>query len=445
MADSEAAPGSIETAPPDGATPAVNRVASREWRSLVALLAVALLLYGFVVATVHRHAPERLEPEHFAQRTRHEAEWWLQHGMLDTAGLRVRPRADGTPYIYRSSTGVALWPAYAAQVARTTFGAQPDWFWSAHANLAFTLLTSLLLAWLGFRLARRLGVAPLPATLGAIAFLAVHFTFPDNLATYWEMSGRVPCLLLAAAFLLLDGRRVDGERRLSRWQAAAAFGLTFAEPFSGAFFLLAWTLVTLLHDEDPSRVRRVLLLGLAPAALAFGLYQAQLSVASARHPELAVEGSTLAFRTGLDGDLTYYRDHADLLVGRRPLVEAHAPKAPAGVFRAPVFFLAATAMSLLLLVLALQGRLPAAVTVTTFSLLGGYVLQGAVFSQALAIHPYYYDVLLYTPFALGLFAIAPALVRPRLARPGLAVGVALFCAVWMSFAQLREYAVQFPP
>ena len=78
------------------------------------------------------------------------------------------------------------------------------------------------------------------------------------------------------------------------------------------------------------------------------------------------------------------------------------------------------------------------------ALVGAWVLYAAVFSQSVVIHPYLYDVLLFVPLAVALFAVAPALAESLTRRTGAILLVLLLCACWYSLFQMRLYALRYP-
>jgi hypothetical protein len=78
------------------------------------------------------------------------------------------------------------------------------------------------------------------------------------------------------------------------------------------------------------------------------------------------------------------------------------------------------------------------------ALIGSWLLYAAVFSQAVALHPYLFDVMLATPLILALFAIVPALVESQTNQTGAIVLLVLFAATWLSMFQLRIYALCYP-
>ena len=67
-----------------------------------------------------------------------------------------------------------------------------------------------------------------------------------------------------------------------------------------------------------------------------------------------------------------------------------------------------------------------------------------MFSQALVIHPYLYDILIATPLIFALFGFAPA-IADRWARSRSAIAiVTLLAAIWCAMVQMRHYALWYP-
>jgi hypothetical protein len=92
----------------------------------------------------------------------------------------------------------------------------------------------------------------------------------------------------------------------------------------------------------------------------------------------------------------------------------------------------------------MRGRVTKHEVAVLASLLGAYLLYAAFFSQAVMIHPYLYDVMLFTPLVVALFSVVPALVESITDHRGIAVLVAVFLAIWVSLVQLRQYALRYP-
>ncbi len=438
------------------ATPVVVRPAiwTRTLPVFAILVAAGALMLLFASRTVHRWSPEEFLTNGMALRSHAQTSYWLEHGYLDSAGLLVATSATKPAYFYRSSTGGVYVSGFIAEKIYSLFTGHYSWRLMALHNQLFMLLTSAVLALLGYLLARRMGATPLHAMTLAVSLEAVHFTFPDNLTIYWEMSARIPWLLFACLFLILELRMSDSRaqlrardgrsRALSIAQAVCAFALTYMEFVAGVMFVVAYVVVSMLLDRTTSW-KRITLIAVVPMLLAIGLYRGQIALAHVLHPEMEMDGSEFMFRTGLDGSEKYYTDHLDIALRRDFIRTAVFPKAGPWLFRWKWMFVAGTLSVLSILLLAMRGKVAPVVVLSLLSLLGSYLLYAALFSQAIFIHPYLYDVMLFTPLALALFVLVPAIVETVTEHRGVAVAMVFFLAVWLSNVQLRRYALQYPP
>lgn len=423
--------------------PHTLRVPTRTLPLLAILLGTGALVLAFTLATVQGHDAETLANWSQSKRTHFSVSWWLDHGYFRSFGVLVRPASEppGHRY-YVSSTGAHLISGFLLEKAYSAVTGHPSWRLLAWHNQVCTLIVAALLGLLAFRLAQRAGLRPLHALVLALSVEIVHFTFPDNLALYFEMNGRPFFLLFAAIFLLIEERCTERRTPMAiLGQAAAAFLLVWMEYVAGAAFLASFAVLTVVLHRDQMAVRRLLLSVVAPTILAASLFGVQRLLV--RLNGLPTDGSTFLFRTGLDGSSLYYGDHLDIALRRDP-VRANFPYNREYLFRWPWLFFAATAALAAVLVAAMRGRVATVTTLSLLSLLGSYLLYAAVFSQAVMIHPYLFDVLLFTPLILALFAAAPALVESASEHRGVAVAIVFFLAVWVSMVQLRHYALQYP-
>ncbi len=404
---------------------------------LLLFLAAGALLVLFTSLTVHRRTDHELRTNVPALRTQSILEYWLTHGYFDCAGLLIVPTPTG-PVAYRNSTGGEFLSAFVVQKLAGTFNPRRQ----ALHNQLLVMASSVLLALLGFRLSRRFSLPLVCSIALALSLQAVYFTFPDNLMTYWEMSARVPWLCFACLFLLLEER----ERSTILPQALAAFCMAYMEFVAGVLFALSYVAVKLLLDRPAWR--RLALTIVAPVLLALGVFACQLLWIRAHHPELPRTGSSFAYRTGLDGASTeHYIDQLDIAFGRDTVRQGFARAGFPHVrqlFRWAWVFAAGALALLALLIAAARGKVPPEVTLVLLSLLGCYILYAAVFSQVVAIHPYFFDLLLFTPLILALFVVLPSAVESVTHQQGIVTTGIVLLAIWVSMTQLRQYALLYP-
>jgi hypothetical protein len=411
---------------------------------LALLFGIGAIVLVFTFLTVHHRTPDVLQAQSQATRSHFVISYWLDHGYFACGGVAARSAADLPLFFYRATGGHML-TGFIVEKIYSTISGHYSWRLLALHNQLFSLATAVFLALLGFRLARRLGASALHALVAAVCVEALFYTFPGNLMTYWEMSAQLTFIFYALLFLLFEERR--GERTGLAWmlvQGAAAFLLTWMEPIAGLAFVVSYAVVSLLFDSTRARLRQLLTICIVPAVLAIAVFAAQMTWVNLRYPDIPKEGSSFLFRSGLDGALTYYDSHLDIATRRDVVQKAVFPKAGASLFQWKWLFLASAAALLTILALAARGRMPRPAVVSLLSLLGAYVFYAAMFSQAVFIHPYLYDVLLYTPLVLALFVVLPAFAETLTERRGIAIAAVFFVAAWVSMVQLRQYATQFP-
>ncbi len=405
-------------------------------RAFALFLICGLCALAFTWVTVHRRPETQFAASTGSMILRTEMLQWERHGFFASYGL-LAPTED--PHLlYRSWPGDFMLTTWAV-VAVGGF----DWQALAVHNLLISLVASALLALLAYRLALRMGVEPLHALALGVGVEMAHFTFPENLAIYWGMTAQTLWLVTAALFLLIEERAVDGRtRRMNVAQAVLVFAMMRLQYVYAMMFLAAYVLaVFLLRGERPP-LRRMLLMIVAPAMAALAIFAGQLLLARV-DPEVKLFGSRFLYRTGLDGDAELYGDHLDIAFGR-DFIRAQRPGNRESFFRWPVLFVSGVLATLAAFIAYLRGRVPQTAIVALVSLLGAYVVHAAIFSQLVALHPYFFDPVLVPPLILALFGIAPALAEVQTGRTGLITLVTFVGAVWVAFFQIRVYALCYP-
>jgi len=454
LSSSEATPSEAELVAedpegaPDVSTSSEPRplpVPTRTLSLFVLLLAIGSVIFGFAWLTVHRQKPAL---NALAQRESLALNYWLEHGYFSSGGLTVRRKSpDAPPYFYRSSTGGRFVSGFIVEKIYSAIAGHYSWRLLALHNQILSLLTATLLALLGFRMASRAGMAPFHALVLAISVQAVHFTFPDNLALYFEMTGRECWFFFVAIFLLLEEhcQRTKRTRILNTAQAVACFFFCYMEYVAGVAFVVAYTMVALILSSDRATLRRVVLTCVLPLLLALGIFAGQRHWVTVMYPNIEQKGNGFFFRSGLDGSTRYYVDHLDIAFRRDTARMSWPETQRARLFRWTWLFLAGTAAFGGVVIGGIRSRVPKISLLVTVLLLASYLIYAAFFSQAIVIHPYLYDVLLFTPLVLALFVVVPSWIESASTQKGVAVFVTFFLAVWVSMVQMRDYAVRFPP
>ncbi len=403
---------------------------------LALFFAIGLIAFGYAWITVHRRSMEKLSSTDSPIRAHAIITHWVNHGFFASYGM-LWPTPD-EKFIYRSGTGAFMVSGFLTEKVWMAMTGHYGWRLLALHNELLLLLISALLALLAYRLARRLGAEPLHAFVLGVATQMVWFTFPENLAGYWYVSEQTWCLLPAIGFLLLEERALDGRRTrlITILQALAVFALVYIECAVGTMFIAAYVATVFLLRDDRPPLKRLGAVLLLPWVCAFAIYGIELIGVRqvSKQTGAKLTGSDFLYRSGLDGDDLDIAFGRDVVRGGR---SAH-------LFQWKWLFLCGVAAVLATLVAYVRGRAPQIVIVTLIALIGSYLLYAAVFSQAVALHPYLFDVMLATPLILALFAVVPALVESQTGRMGMIVLLALFSATWLSMFQLRIYALCYP-
>jgi hypothetical protein len=408
-------------------------------------LGVGLVVFIAALQTVHSRPPELLKESGGASRAHHRITHWIDDGYFHYLGLFRDKSAPDKIVIYRTSTGAYMVSTYIVEKVYFAFTGRYSWRLASLHNQIVSLLLSALFGMLAFRITKRMGLDSRLAFAAGASVVIVVFTFPNNLALYWEMSSQAYALLFAAVFFLIEERCSDGRRTpaSSIAQAAAIFLMTAMESIFGLACVAALAAALLVLGPSREAWRRFFLVVLAPCAAVFALHALQLNLAAKRFPTAEVTGSTIMFRSGLDGESLYYADHLDI-ARRRDVARGNWKVNREYLFRWKWVFILGAISTLAVIAAYIAKRAPRIAIEVLTGIAGGWLLYAAVFSQAVMIHPYLYDVLLFTPLVLALFAFAPALAESLTRRTGAILLVVVLSACWYSLFQMRRYALQYP-
>lgn len=416
----------------------------RTWFVVTTYLAIAVAVLIVTLFTVNKRQPEEFLAKPNSVRSHVVLSHWLNEGYFHYVGM-INRTPDATS-IYRSSTGGYMVSGFIVEKLYSMMFGHYSYRLLALHNQIISAILSALAGLLAYRLARRFDLETRLALIIGAAIVAVIFTFPDNLDLYWEMSPQAYALLFALVFLLIEERSIDlpsRPRSLLIAQAIAIFLMAVMESIVTMGFAASIAAILVILRREQAWKRFVLVVAL-PCVVAFALYQLQLKVAMTRFPGAATTGSNMLWRTGFDGESTYYGDHLDI-AKRRDWARGNWPPANRKqLFRWPWVFILGTISTFGVLIAFIFNRAPRISLEALIALIGSWLLYAAIFSQAFVIHPYLYDVLLFTPLAIALFAIGPSLLESLTRRTGAIVLVVLFSAVWYSFFQMRLYALRWP-
>jgi hypothetical protein len=408
-----------------------------------AFLLVAAIALGAAWITVLARQPEELVKSPGASRAHVVLTHWLDEGYFHYVGMINRDPTKMS--LYRSTTGAYMVSGFIVEkIYATLYGGYNYRLLALHNEFVAMILCALA-GLLAYRLARRFGLEPILALAAGGSVVIVLFTFPESLQLYWEMTPQSYALIFALIFLILEERSLDHlprTRGLLIAQAGAVFLMTVMESIFALSFVAALAAAIVLLRRGES-FRRFLLVAVLPFLAGLVLFQMQVKIATARFPDAPTTGSSILFRTGLDGDTRHYGDHLDIAFGRKG-PRGNWPANRQYIFRWPTVFFLGVISILAVLIAFVRGRAPRLALETLVALTGAWVLYASVFSQSVKIHPWLFDLLLFAPLAIALFAVAPSLLESVTGRTGAIILVVVFSAFWYSLFQMRLYSLRYP-
>jgi hypothetical protein len=435
--------GPEETSPTAPARAVTVPLFERTRTLFAAFLLVAAATLIVTMLTVHKRQPQELVSRPGSSRSHTVLSHWLDEGYFHYVGMLNR--TPGSTRIYLTSTGGYMVSGFVVEkLYSLAFGRYSYRLLALH-NQIVSMILSALAGLLSYRLARRFDLEPRLAFAAGAAVVGVVFTFPDNLELYWEMTPQAYALIFALLYLIIEERSTDlasRPRSLLLAQATSVFLMMFMEAVVALGFAasVAATLVLLRRERSWKRFFLVVAL---PCVVMLVLYKAQLRTVVHRFPDAPTSGSQMLWRTGLDGESKYYGDHLDIAY-RRDWARLNWTLNREYLFRWTWMFTLGVVSTLGVLIAFVRDRAPRIALESMTALIGIWLLYAAIFSQAVVIHPYLYDVLLFTPLCIALFAMAPSLLESLTRRTGAILLVMVFSAVWYSFFQMRLYALRWP-
>ena len=366
---------------------------------------------------------------------------WARQGTLEHWSVEGTLDMDGR-YFYRSNSAIALLPLHVVRQAKSLVTGSPGGrrLLVLHSQLIMAGL-ALLLGLTATRATRTLGLSLTHAIVLGLGVQLVLQTHPLLLMSYFRLYFEHFFLLFGACVLLATTMR--GERGGDVLRFIGVLGMVLADLPLAVLTLIAWALLNLIGGRTWFRqerwVRRVLL----PAGIGVCVIALQYTIVALFQSDASFLGSSLFFRTGLDGDAVRYGTMWEgIFRFMRDGVFYGPHRAVAGA--TPVFWIAGF--------IAVGATLAAGAVRDRFGPMARLIALAAtlvfpfivLFSNAVYIHPFAYPMLLLPAVVLALLAVVPAVLVSicRVAWP--VVLCAAVLAVSLTMANLRQFAVAFP-
>lgn len=426
------------------------------------MFAVALGLMAGLLLVVHKYDENAAATykARLGDRWDRTIQRWMERGFVHEGGMqfwdadfakgnypRSLPQPDklapDTVFPWRNATMSWLVPAYWIQSVYTAIGGQYSARLTSIYSQFIVALTAGLLGYLCALLAMHLRQARRHSIALGIAALAVFQTHPLNLMSYWGIQPLSLLLFLAIIFLLhafwKARRDQPASRTQSSLQTALATLVIFSEPVTGALFITTFLVVQSVIAEHPPTAEDWVKTLVVPAILVVAYLIWQQAMVRSNYPNVVFVGSDIAFRMGMDGDSTYYRDMFDTWlrpISREPwlarLLDWHYLQ---------VVALLSTALLLSRIRYYPDLKLPLCILLGAFGL---YLPLAILFSQLIYIHAHYWNLCLLVPVCIATFCLAPAHLNQRANQSGIPVLGFLLVALFFAAYNARDFRVSFP-
>jgi hypothetical protein len=348
---------------------------------------------------------------------------------------------DTNQYFYRSNSMLWLVPLHVTQSVVTEMrgGSARRWLLVLH-NQVWTMLTAVLLGLAATLLARRMGMLWAHGLVLGITCQIVLQTSPINLGAYWGLYMTHVFALAMVTLLLSFTLSSERARLLLRITAVATMFL--ADLPHALMLLLGWAMLNLAISPRLFMQQRWLKSVIAPSVAALVLLAMQYAIVMIGTKGYSFIGSSLLFRTGLDGDTTYFQslwDGAFGFIFKSPLSQG----GPAAGEHAVLWIAGGFACVLTLLIGSRRRDLGRICYMTAF--LGmAWIPFFVLFPNAVAIHPYAYPVIALPFVVFGLFAALPITAHHYFRRTWPLILTVMVAGLIMTSVNVRSFAVARP-
>ncbi len=361
-------------------------------------------------------------------------EHWSVEGPLDLSG--------SGRYYYRSNSAISLVPLHLARQTKVMITGSPGgrWLLVLHNQLIVAGI-GLLIGLTATRATRAMGLSLTHALVLGLGVQLVLQTHPLLLMSYFRLYFEHLFLLFGACVLL--AATMPRHRLGNVLRFIGVLGMMLADLPLAVLTLLAWATLNLIGNREWFRQERWSRFVLLPAGIGLAVIALQYTFVAVFQDNASFLGSSLLFRTGLDGDTTRFES----------LWEGIIRFIPDGVFYGPNKA-AASGIPILWIagflgvasVLLIPHRSPHAPAVVRLVALAGTLCFPFIvlFSNAFWIHPFAYPMLLLPVFVLAILAAVPALLAStnRMRWPFIVFAAAF--AISLTMANLRLFAIAFP-
>jgi len=349
--------------------------------------------------------------------------------------------SEAKQYFYRSNTMLFLAPLHVAQsvTVQLAGGTSRPWVMVLYSQI-ITMMTAVLLGLSGTMLARNMKIRWGHALVLGLTSQIVLETTPINLDAYWGFYMQHAFALPLTGLLLSF---IWPNPRARRWiRTTAVIGLFLADLPHAVLLIIGLALLNLVIDHRLFRYQRWGRSVLLPAAIGLAVIGIQYGIVLAGTDRHEFVGSSLFFRTGLDGGTKYFQSLWDGALGfifeSNLQPGAHAPAT------SRVLWIAGSIAAIGVLLIGTWQRRGSRLCYALAILAMAFIPFFLLFPNAVAIHPYAYPVIALPLTVLALFTALPLAMTIFARRSWPLVLLALLGGMTLTMANLRDYVIARP-
>jgi len=404
---------------------------------------VIIFLYSFALFILLFNTVHDRTEEEFRKRGRplnyDSIKVWINHGYFVHGGLAFKKSAEEDPrqVVWKSLTMGYLQLAHLLQRAHVKVTGKFNYFLMALHSQFFPMLSSALLGLLAMRLSLQMKISSFHSLALGLSALTVFQTFPMNLSAVFDFYQVHVWLTFAILFLLIDNhfnwKGYDGKSK-TIW-ILIVFLMFYIDHYITFFFMLSYGFIFLIiapRELNIFKFLKSVVFAAVPAAL---IMTGQILWVKLNFPQIILDGSSLNFRTGLDGDIQYYSNHWDLLFSQ------YVPWLP----KWKVLLFLGTSATIAVIFFNQRTKKHLDHQTTLLLGIGSFIPMAFVFSQNEVIHINIYEPLLALPLILALFALLPAWLETLNQNSGVFVLFSGLTAFAFAGGQMLAYWLHMPP
>lgn len=422
----------------------IDRAYDGKLGTLTAYFLMGFIICIFLGLTVQNRSTDKLYP--------HDATIimkWHNEGYFYLGGQRVINNE-----VKKTYTWFYLTPAFILQEINMRLRGSFSPRLMAIYNQSIMWFAAVSVGFLGFRIARRLEANKKDAFILGFLALAVFQTFPWNIAGYFRVYPTNFWMIIAPLFMVIVLHELERLPFTVKpgilWIKAIFMFLMFYQEHVASFFLIL-SLIILSHFWFPDYIRKskVVLTIILPALFAVILFKGAILYLHLRFPDLQFTGSSLLYRSGLDGSIEFYKGISDLLTRHAylPTYLQVAGKARQLANWGYLVVMAGFSLFIVLLVLRHDKKFlfpieQALVTIGAMAL--QYIMFALILSQAAVTHPFGYDIYMAAPCIILGLVVGPASLSRYVGYRRTIILFSIIITLAFVMHQMRMFAVAFP-